>query len=212
MRFDPQKHPFDEALGRHTRYEIESAQWLLSKSWPASVVSADGTNTIVTVKIEIEQPNYTFPLITCPVYGPQYIRWPIKPGDKGVMFCADYGIGAMSGLGTGVAKMAPVGSLGAGVFFPVGNTDFIETPNPNATVIYGPDGVIIKATEGDTRVSVDAKGNVVIYGAKSITTDCFGYGTQVTFKNGTWEVKNYTQGITPTNLPPIPPQIPPVED
>ena len=122
--FDSQKHPFVEMLTNHTRNEVASAQYVLGKGVPCSVEEVDKTGTIVVVKIEMEQPDYVFPLITCPVYGPEWVRGPIQKGDKGVLFNASFGLGAMTGLGEGVARWAPVGNLGAGVFFPLGNTKF----------------------------------------------------------------------------------------
>ena len=154
--FDSQKHPFVEMLTNHTRNEVASAQYVLGKGVPCSVEEVDKTGTIVVVKIEMEQPDYVFPLITCPVYGPEWVRWPIQKGDKGVLFNASFGLGAMTGLGEGVARWAPVGNLGAGVFFPLGNTKFGETENAKAVVIYGPEGVVLKTGGGKAQSSAAA--------------------------------------------------------
>jgi hypothetical protein len=144
--FDAQKHPFVESLNAFTKSEIANAQYLLAKSWPCSVEEVDATGTIVTVKVEMEQPDYTFPKIKCAVYGPEWVRWPIQKGDKGVMICSSFDLGAMTGLGEGIARWAPAGNLGSGVFFPVGNTKFSERSGgeDKQVVIYGPEGVVLK--------------------------------------------------------------------
>lgn len=142
--FDTQKHSVTQSMNRFVEMKISEAQNILAKSVPCTVDSVNSTGTIVTVKVEIQQPDITFPLITCPVFGPEWVRWPIQKGDKGVMYCADYYIGQMSGLGTGVADLTPQFNLSTGVFVPVGNTNFSDTDDPKKVVFYGPEGVILK--------------------------------------------------------------------
>lgn len=147
MADNAQKTPIAQTLNRFADGKITSAAQLLGKSIPASAVSVDGTNTIVTVKLEVQGAPFKFPEITCPVYGPQWVRWPIQPGDPGVCFSSEYYLGGMSGLGGGVAGLNQMMNLGTLVWFPIGNANFNATDNAQAVVIYGPDGAIIRTTD-----------------------------------------------------------------
>jgi hypothetical protein len=149
--FDAQRHSPVQSLNRFAEGKIGQALDLLAKSVPCSVDSVDSTGTIVVVKVEIQQPEIVFPLIKCPVYGPEWVRWPIQKGDRGVMFSADYYIGGMSGLGTGVADLTPQFNFSTGVFFPIGNTNFSDTDDPKKVVLYGPEGVILKGCNDDAQ-------------------------------------------------------------
>ena len=153
--FDAQKYSPNQNLNWFAEKKIDQALPILAQSVPCSVDSIDSTGTIVTVKVEIQQPDITFPLIKCPVYGPEWVRWPIQKGDKGVLFSADFYIGAMSGLGTGVADLTPQFNLSTGVFFPIGNTNFSATDDAQKVVIYGPEGVIIKGCNDDEQHTTD---------------------------------------------------------
>lgn len=208
-----QKLPFAKSLNELTEAKAGSAIQLLGKSLPASVVEIDATNTIVTIKFEVKS-IFTLPQVTCPVAGIQYIRYPITAGDLGVAFAADAYLGGMSGLGGGLATMTALPNLATLVWFPIGNTTLDPTDNVNATVIYGPDGVIIRNNvkpAPTARIAVDGEGNVTIFGAKSVSTDIGGYGSRTTYNGGTsWTVDLYDQGATVTtnHLPINPPQIP----
>lgn len=141
--FDVQKHPVDQSLNKFADQRLGQAQSILAKSLPCSVDSVESNGTIVTVKIEVEQPDITFPMIKLPVYGPEFLRWPLKKGDKGVMLSAGYYLGEMSGLGKGKADLTPQLNLASGVFFPIGNAKFSDNPDPDATVIYGREGGVV---------------------------------------------------------------------
>jgi hypothetical protein len=116
---------------------------VLKKAVPVTVDSLEKNGTIATVKLEVDSA-FTLPKIKMPVYGPEYIRWPLQKGAKGVMLSSDLALGAMSGLGEGVARLTVQPNLSTGVFFPIGNTSFEDTDDPQATVIYGPNGVILR--------------------------------------------------------------------
>src|SRR6202043_2402266 len=45
------------------------------------------------------------------------------------------------------ADLSLPGNLSALVFIPVGNTGFSDTDDPNAYVLYGPDGVILRDSQ-----------------------------------------------------------------
>lgn len=159
MADNAQKTPLAQTLNRWADKKIDSAASLLGKSFPASVLGVDGTGTIVTVKLEVQGAPFKFPDITCPVYGPQWVRWPLQAGDPGVCFSSDLYLGGMSGLGGGVAGLTQMMNLGSLVWFPIGNSNFDQTENPNAVVIYGPDGTVLKTTAGNEgKLTVNAGG------------------------------------------------------
>ena len=56
----------------------------LGKEFPASVVKVDATKAIITIKFETDG-SYTLPQVTIPLDGPEYIRYPIQVGDRGVV-------------------------------------------------------------------------------------------------------------------------------
>jgi hypothetical protein len=60
---------------------------------------------MVTVAFELHDTPYVFPNVTIPLFGPQYIRYPMQPGDKGIVIPADTYLGGVSGQGGGVADL-----------------------------------------------------------------------------------------------------------
>jgi hypothetical protein len=185
MNNNAQRYPFVESMNRFTDNKMQTFQGLLSKSVPASVVDVDPSGTIVTVKFELVVGG-NLPQIKMPVFGPEFARLPLQKGQKGVVLSADYSLGAMSGLGKGVATLAPQGGFSTGVFFPIGNVDNSPTDNPQAYVIYGPDGAIIRDSKskivftlspetgltivwnGQTLMKFDSNGIAIEYQGKGI--------------------------------------------
>jgi hypothetical protein len=157
-----QKQPFIKSLNRINQNSFSSLQQLLKKGLPATVVEVDKTGTIATVQFEVDS-QFTLPKVKMPIYGPEFVRWPLQKGAKGVVMSSDLSTGGMSGLGEGVATLTPQFNLSTGVFFPIGNTGFKDTDDPQKTVLYGPDGVIIRTLKGDKgNITVDSKG-VALY-------------------------------------------------
>ena len=145
------------------------------------MVSVKGA--IITVKFEITDPVLTLPNVTVPLFGPEYIRYPIQPGDKGVVFSCDAYIGGMSGLGGGVASLTQPTNLSALVFFPIGNTQWV-TVDPQAVVIYGPNGVVLRDAQSQvtftlTPTAIVIKGNVTIQGNLAVQGSLSATGTIV---------------------------------
>ena len=131
--------------------------------------------------------------------GSEYIRLPIQPGCKGWVIPSDVYLGGMSGLGGGVAGLEQRATLAALVWSPIGNTAWDASENPNAVVIYGPDGVIIRDHGNTALVSVDSQGNAIVHGLKSFAWDVNGYGTKVTYNGGSaFTIDNYMTGATVT--------------
>ena len=140
MATNVQKTPLQTSLNRLSAGASQNAVQRLGKSYPCSVTKVAGS--IVTVKFEIIDPNITLPPATMPVFGPEYIRYPLQVGCKGMAIAADAFIGAMSGLGSGIATLAPQPNLSALMFMPMGNTGFPET-DPDTLVLYGHTGSLL---------------------------------------------------------------------
>ena len=81
MSNNAQKTPFARTQNIFAEKKIADALQLTGKALPCSVVSASGA--IITVQFEI-QSEFTLPQVTIPLFGPEYIRYPIKAGDSGV--------------------------------------------------------------------------------------------------------------------------------
>lgn len=141
MADNVQKTPLARQLNEFANRKVHGALAQLGQALPASVVSRAGA--VVTVKFEV-QSGYTLPNITVPLIGSEYIRLPIAAGCLGWVMTADAYLGGVSGLGGGTAGLTPRGNLSMLVFSPIGNKHWQASENDNATVIYGPDGVVIR--------------------------------------------------------------------
>lgn len=182
MASNVQKTPFVKSLNNFARSAAQSIVQLLGKSLPASVVDIDPTNTIVTIQFQV-QSVYTLPQVTCPVFGPQYLRYPIQKGDLGVAFAADAYLGGVDGLGGGTASLTQQANLSALVFFPVGNSNFSATDNANAVVLYGPDGAIIRDTASKAVATINPNEITLTCGGKTLTINASG----ITLDGVLWE-------------------------
>ena len=148
-----QKLPMARSLNQIAEKKAHDLIQIQGKALPASVVSVSGS--IVTVKFEIQTAyNATLTNVTVPVAGPEYIRYPIQAGDKGMVIPSSAYLGGVSGLGGGTANLAMPANLSALVFLPIGNKNFSATDNPNSTVIYGPDGAILRNVSKNAGVYV----------------------------------------------------------
>lgn len=149
---DYQKTPTAQYLSQFAQKVVERFIAQLGKSLPCEVVSVTGS--IVTVKFNVTS-QYNLPQVTIPMFGPEYIRYPTQVGDLGVVFPVDAGIGPTSGLGTGTPILSQKqGNLSNLVFFPISSKNWSATDDPNAVVIYGPDGVVIRTALKDSVLTV----------------------------------------------------------
>jgi hypothetical protein len=174
-----QKIPFNQSINEFVTTKVRELIHQTGRSLPCSVVSVSGA--IVTVKFEVTDDVFTIPNVTMPLFGPEYIRYPIQPGDKGVALAADAYLGGMSGLGGGVASLTQQGNLGTLVFFPIGNKNWTKV-DPKAVTIYGPNGVVMRDTSSKSMIvlvpdSITATGQTfveVIVGPTSLTVSASG--------------------------------------
>lgn len=169
MSDNSQKLWLGGSANRVAQRHVNDAIAQLGYALPCSVVSVAGS--IVTVKFEVNASPFTLPQITVPVFGPEYIRYPIQAGCQGVCYPASVGIGNVTGLGPAAApRMTRPGNLSALVFFPVGNKNFSPTDDPNALVLYGPDGVIIRDAGKKTTITLTVNGVTISLQATDAVT------------------------------------------
>ncbi|HAW3351290.1 TPA: hypothetical protein ACGSHR_002878 [Escherichia coli] len=142
-----QKLNFGRNMNRFTENKLSEAFQAAGKILPASIVSQSGK--MVTVAFEIHDTSYVFPQVTIPLFGPQYIRYPMQPGDKGIVIPGDTYLGGVSGQGGGVADLTPPANLSALVFLPISNTEW-DSVDGQVVTIYGPEGVTIRDQSSNT--------------------------------------------------------------
>ena len=104
MTNNAQKTPYARAINQFAEQKVLDAIQTLGKALPCHVVAIAGS--IVTVQFDITNTPFTLPNVTCPMFGPEYIRYPTQVGDLGVVISADCYIGGVSGLGGGVAELS----------------------------------------------------------------------------------------------------------
>ncbi|EPJ7090425.1 TPA: hypothetical protein U2L42_004624 [Citrobacter amalonaticus] len=142
-----QKLNFGRNMNRFAEEKFSKAFQNAGKILPASIVKQEGK--MVTVSFELTDTPYVFPQVTIPLFGPQYIRYPMQPGDKGIVIPADTYLGGVSGQGGGIADLTPPANLSALVFLPISNTEW-ENVDGNVVTIYGPEGVTIRDQGSNT--------------------------------------------------------------
>ncbi len=138
---------FASSMNRFTERKIENALQKSGKVLPASVVKQTGN--MITVSFELRDIPYVLPQVTIPLFGPQYIRYPMQPGDKGIVIPADTYIGGVSGQGGGIADMTPPANLSALVFLPISNTEW-QGADGQVVTVYGPEGVTMRDSGSNT--------------------------------------------------------------
>lgn len=148
-----QKFPFLASLANATTIRIEDHAALQGRALPCHVVSVEGA--VVTVQFDILPGAIQLQEITVPVAGFEYLRFPIQKGDKGVTVPADVSLRGVSGLGTGMADMSLPPSLTALYFMPLGNSNW-SAAEPDKVTLYGPDGALIRTTDGKASVAVSS--------------------------------------------------------
>lgn len=161
------KVPFAQSMAATINEKAAQAIGNLGLSLPCSVVAVNGS--IVTVNFLIQQPvtvenPFTLPNVTCPIFGPEWIRYPVQVGDLGFVVPADAYLGGVSGLGgTMTADLSQPSNLGALVFFPIGNKNFAGPLDANKLELYGKTGVVIKDKQGgNVLIDIDDSGNITI--------------------------------------------------
>lgn len=134
---------------------------------PGSVTSVSGP--IITAQFNVQNANgqsINLPQVQMPIFGPEYIRYPVQVGDKGVAFPMPLYIGSVTGLGPDTP--AQLGQLTGNLqlmWFPCGNKNWQPTSFPNYTVVYGVSGVkIVDTATGTVVITVNASGITITGG------------------------------------------------
>lgn len=190
---DGQKTPLAASLNRLSERKINDAMQLVGKALPASVVAVTGS--IVTVKFEVDS-NFNLPQVTLPLFGPEYIRYPIQEGDKGFVVPCDVFLGGMSGLGSGIAALQQAANLSSLVFFPIGNTDWSDV-DPNAVTIYGPNGVVLR--DGDNRSSIVLLPESITINGEDFVNIVSDNARLTLYKNGNFQLVGSGAGLISGN-------------
>ncbi len=177
-----QKLNFGSSMNRFAERKVEDALQKAGKVLPASVVKQDGN--MITVAFELRDIPYVLPQVTVPLFGPQYIRYPMQPGDKGIVIPADTYLGGVSGQGGGIADLTPPANLSALVFLPVSNTEW-ERVDGQVVTIYGPEGVTIRDAGSNTTFLLTPDSvTIVTPGQFKVTVG----STVFTLTNGMWSL------------------------
>lgn len=167
------------------------------RALPCRVTAVNGAT--VTVSFQTNNAGYVLPRITIPKAESNWIRNPTQIGDAGITVPADTHIGIISGLGATIPNMAnKPGNLSALVFMPVSDSRS-PPPDPDAALVSGPNGAIIKTTTGTaSSVVTNQSGTVVTFGTVTITVDASGVtinsGGQPINLIGTGTPKGIVQG------------------
>nr|WP_109212691.1 hypothetical protein [Klebsiella michiganensis] len=142
-----QRLNFAKSMNNFAEEKIAEAMQLVGKVLPATIVKQSGK--MVTVSFSLTNIPFTLPQVTIPLFGPQYVRYPMQPGDRGIVIPADTYIGGMSGLGGGVADLTQPANLSALVYLPISHTEWQDVDGQVLTV-YGPEGVTLRDSGSNT--------------------------------------------------------------
>jgi hypothetical protein len=120
--FDHLKNQLNASLQGFAAGKAQDRQQRQGKSLPCTVVKVVTPGTVlVNFEVQTGTP-WTIPQMEVPISDWDYIRYPIKAGDKGRCVPSDVRLGGVTGLGSGIPDFTPPGNLGALAFEPLGNT------------------------------------------------------------------------------------------
>lgn len=198
MSDDHLKTPLGKALNRFAEGKVADAIQLTGKALPCSV-KAVVSSGIVTVNFEVNTTPFTLPQVTIPVLYSEYVRYPIKAGDKGACVPFDARLGGLSGLGAGTPGLSPPANLSALGFLFLGSSAWSVTDDPQAVVVYGPNGAIIRTTAKNVVLQVGS-GDANLTGSLNVTGNVtVGNGASGTFTSVEGLVITVQDGIV-TNI------------
>ncbi|WP_321868610.1 hypothetical protein [Paraburkholderia tropica] len=147
------RRPFVTSLDNGQRNAASTAVKQSAQEWPCTVTKVEGS--IVTVSFQVQTP-FTLQTMRIPMFGPEWVRYPIQEGTKGYAMAADTTLGHMSGLGSStVPNTDQKPNLSSLVFMPIANVGWSATIDPNKLELYGPDGVVLHPTGNGSNVTLD---------------------------------------------------------
>jgi hypothetical protein len=193
-----QKTPLGLSLNRWARGKIAEQIQTQGRSLPCHVTAIKGS--IVTVAFDVQavpgQTAATFPSVTIPIIGSEYVRLPIQVGCQGMTVAADTYLGGVSGLGGGTATLARPPNLTPLAFVPLGNVNFTAV-NGNLLVLYGVNGVTIGANSTLTpSIAITSTSITLTVGGKSIVINSSG----ITLDGVVWDTHQH-QYVPGTGVP-----------
>jgi hypothetical protein len=140
---------------------------------PGHVIAVTGA--IVTVNFDLL--DVTLPQMAMPIFGPEYVRYPVQVNDLGVAFPASVYLGGVSGLGGGTADLTMRGNLSTLVWFPIGNKNWTAPPgsDANTLTLYGKTAVeLLDSIAGNSSLKMTSTSISLTCGGHNITIDSAG--------------------------------------
>lgn len=164
MNDNAYKTPFQAAMNAWNNRNKESDLQYDCQALPCTV-SQVMSSGLVEVNFEVNEPTITFPKVQVPVAYPEYIRYPIQVGDKGVTVPADVWLGNITGTGAATPPdLTKAANLGALSFIWLGNKNWTAPDDTQAVVVYGPNGVILRDTNKTTVFTLTPDGITITLG------------------------------------------------
>ena len=158
--------PLVSTLPVGVRTQIGDAMQLLGKALPCHVISAAGP--LVTVQFDLAPSVWTLPQITVPLFGPEYIRYPIQPNDRGFVVPVACPVGFTSGQASTPPDLSQPGNLEALYFQPIGNAQWAAVDG-QAVTVYGPNGVTLRDTGSGSVITLLPGSITMTTGSCSLT-------------------------------------------
>jgi hypothetical protein len=187
-----QKIALTKNLEAYTERKNAENHQFRGEFYPAKLVSKTSNSGIVTVDVLLSS-DYPIPNITCPLMGPEYIRYPLQPGDKGILIPTFMFLGGVSGLGNGTATLTNrPGNLSTYFFIPLGNTGW-STVDGNTLVMYGPNGVQIRDSGSNSVINITPT-TISIQAPNSVTSICG--GTKIALTPSGWTISGTSGALS----------------
>jgi hypothetical protein len=158
--------PLVSTLPVGTRVAIGDAMQLLGKALPCHVISAAGP--LITIAFDTAPSVWTLPQITIPLFGPEYIRYPIQPNDRGYVIPVACPVGFTSGQASTPPDLSQPGNLEALYFQPIGNAQWAAVDG-QAVTVYGPNGVTLRDTGSGSVITLLPGSITMTTGSCSLT-------------------------------------------
>jgi hypothetical protein len=162
------KLPLDQSLQAFVKEKVDNMIFAQGRRYPCTVKEVVSPG-IVTINFEVNSAPFTLPQPTIPVVGSEYVRLPIRPGDKGMCIVADVKIGGITGLGSGVPDLTLPGNLAALAFVWLGNTDWAteddegNSIDPGSVALYSTTACVLSVSPAGALIS-GSNGNLFVEG------------------------------------------------
>lgn len=166
------KNPLANSLHSFVDSKIETANQLSGRSWPCSITAVG--NGSVTVSFQVAGDGLTLPSVTMPVAQSNWIRHPVQVGDTGLAIPSDVYLGGVSGLGGGTANFTQQSNLSNLTFHPIANVNQTASPNANAALVQGPQGVVLQDSGNHNSLTLSPSSTVFTVGGTTLTFNASG--------------------------------------